>query len=67
MFQMSRRNLLTATLAAPLATQLTGFAAAQSAGGKSYPAGPDDERFWAAIAANYDVTDDITNVENGNW
>jgi selenocysteine lyase/cysteine desulfurase len=28
---------------------------------------PDDERFWGAIAGNYDVTSKITNLENGYW
>lgn len=63
MFQMSRRNLLTAALASPLASQLSGLAAAQQDGA----AGPLDESFWAGIAENYDVTDAIINVENGNW
>ncbi|WP_299307867.1 aminotransferase class V-fold PLP-dependent enzyme [uncultured Croceicoccus sp.] len=26
-----------------------------------------DEQYWARIAAQYDVTDDVTQLENGNW
>ena len=28
---------------------------------------PDDEDGWRAVAAHYDVTDDVINLENGNW
>ena len=33
------------------------------------PAGarPDDEGHWASVAAQYDVVDDIIQLENGNW
>lgn len=31
------------------------------------PLKPDDEAGWKAIAKNYDVTDKITNLENGYW
>ncbi len=33
------------------------------------PAGarPDDEAWWAKIAAQYDVIGDIIQLENGNW
>ena len=67
MFQMSRRNLLTAALASPLASQLSGLAAAQAVSEEGGSAGPLEESFWAGIAENYDVTDAIINVENGNW
>ena len=30
-------------------------------------AAPDDERYWARIAAQYDVTDEVIQLENGNW
>jgi hypothetical protein len=36
----------------------------------SLPAGPlrpDDEIAWKAVAKNYDVTNKITNLENGYW
>jgi len=38
--------------------------------GDSLPDGPlkpDDEAGWKSIAKNYDVTDKITNLENGYW
>src|SRR5215831_18734591 len=38
--------------------------------GDSLPEGPlkpDDEAGWKAIAKNYDVTNKITNLENGYW
>lgn len=28
---------------------------------------PDDEAYWAGIAAQYDVTDSVVQLENGNW
>ncbi len=31
------------------------------------PAAPDDEAYWARVAARYEMTDRITNLENGNW
>ena len=31
------------------------------------PLRPDDETAWKAIAKNYDVTNKITNLENGYW
>src|SRR5262245_19348205 len=31
------------------------------------PLKPDDEAGWKAIAKNYDVTNKITNLENGYW
>src|SRR6476469_2559796 len=38
--------------------------------GDGLPAGPlrpDDETAWKAVAKNYDVTNKITNLENGYW
>lgn len=65
---LSRRSLLAGSLASPLAAGLSGFATAQTAGiAAPASAGPDDEGYWAGIAAQYDVTAQITNVENGNW
>ena len=67
---LSRRNFVSAGLVA-------GFVGiAGSTGAKSAPLiRPDtsttelatDEAFWHAVAANYDVTDKITNLENGYW
>src|SRR6478672_1453052 len=33
----------------------------------SGPLRPDDENAWKAVAKNYDVTNKITNLENGYW
>lgn len=67
MTQLSRRNLLAASLAGPLAGGLSGIATAQSASIPPSAGEADDEAYWARVAANYDVTGEITNVENGNW
>jgi len=36
------------------------------ANGPARPA-PDDEAFWATVAADYDVPQDVIQLENGNW
>lgn len=62
---ISRRQMMVATAA---------VGAAASAGGRidaalPMAAGvrPDDEGYWAKIAAQYDVTPDVIQLENGNW
>ncbi|MCJ2181491.1 aminotransferase class V-fold PLP-dependent enzyme [Novosphingobium sp. 1949] len=57
---LSRRSLIAASAALPLAPRL------EAAPGPS-SAAPDDETFWAAIAAQYDVTKEVIQLENGNW
>jgi isopenicillin-N epimerase len=50
----SRRGLIGAAAALPIASQL-----AAAVG--------DDEAYWRSIAAQYDVTPDVIQLENGNW
>jgi selenocysteine lyase/cysteine desulfurase len=61
MTAIDRRVLLTGAAALPIA------ASAAAALPTGSPKGPDDERWWRAIAAQYDVTPDIVQLENGNW
>jgi len=63
---ISRRAMMTAAAALPLASRLN---AAMPHGTKSgdRATGPDDEAYWAKIAAHYDVTRDVIQLENGNW
>ncbi|MFD2428982.1 hypothetical protein ACFSUK_14130 [Sphingobium scionense] len=57
--EISRRQMMIGAAAVPVA----GRAAALSTGS----ARPDDEAYWAGIAAQYDVTRDVIQLENGNW
>lgn len=57
---ISRRQILMAAAAAPVAGRLE--AAPLPAGAR-----PDDENHWAGVAAQYDVIDDVIQLENGNW
>jgi isopenicillin-N epimerase len=61
MTTIDRRALLAGAAALPVAAQ----AAASLPTGA--PKGPDDEQWWRAIAAQYDVNPDIIQLENGNW
>ncbi len=54
---MTRRGLVGAGLAA--------VSASQAVAGP--PGAADDAAYWAAIAAQYDVTREVTQLENGNW
>lgn len=54
---MNRRTLLTGLAALP--------AAAQAA--PAVLSGTDDEAWWRGIAAQYDVTREVIQLENGNW
>ncbi len=56
---INRRQMMIGAAAVPIA----GRAAALPAGS----ARPDDERYWAGVAAQYDVTRDVIQLENGNW
>lgn len=58
--ELNRRQMLMAAAAAPVAGRLE--AAPLPAGAR-----PDDESYWAKVAAQYDVIDDIIQLENGNW
>lgn len=57
-FPIDRRALLAGAMALPV----TARAAAALPG----PAG-DDDAFWRGIAAQYDVTREVIQLENGNW
>ncbi len=61
MTAIDRRALLAGVAALPVAAQAT---AARPTGA---PKGPDDESWWRTIAAQYDVTQDVIQLENGNW
>ncbi|MEQ1605183.1 MAG: aminotransferase class V-fold PLP-dependent enzyme [Pyrinomonadaceae bacterium] len=72
-YSHSRRQFLysslTATGAVGLAAGLS-HGAIEREGSGSFPVlpiRPDDETAWKAIAANYNVTPKITNLENGYW
>ena len=51
-----RRSILAGALALPLMTKAAGAAPVF-----------DDEEFWRKIASEYDVTNDVIQLENGNW
>ena len=58
--ELNRRQMLMAAAAAPVAGRLE--AAPLPAGAR-----PDDEQYWAKVASQYDVIEDIIQLENGNW
>ena len=64
MTSFSRRTLIAGYLSAPLAGCV---ATGTQKNAPSAPRHHGDEAFWASIAAQYDVADGVTNVENGNW
>lgn len=57
--RIDRRGLLGAGIVLPLGAHGGGAAAASLDG--------EDEAFWRGIAKEYDVTDKVIQVENGNW
>lgn len=59
---ISRRQMLTAAAATAAMAGRINAALPLAA-----PIRPDDEVFWARIAAQYDVTRDVIQLENGNW
>ncbi len=69
-FKVSRRNFLkSSSIAGALA--LTGLKAVKARDFKAPETSPKvlakDKDFWADVASNYDVTDKITNLENGYY
>lgn len=58
--EISRRQMLIAAAAAPVAVRV-------EVASPSAPARPDDETYWARIAAQYDAMPGVTQLENGNW
>jgi len=67
MSTISRRTIVKAArIMAAGALPVTGrLGAAMPQGSKAVA--PDDEAYWAKIAAQYDVTPDVIQLENGNW
>lgn len=62
MTKLTRRGVVAAGLA--LSAGSPALAAASPAGGIVLAA---DETYWARIAAQYDLADDVIQLENGNW
>lgn len=70
-----RRDLIAGAMAVPLVAHAAHAARAAHAAipdaglapvGTSAP-GPDDTAYWTGIAAQYDVTREVIQLENGNW
>lgn len=61
MARFTRRGLLGASASAAAA------AGAQAALPASGPASAGDEAYWAAVAAQYDLSREVVQLENGNW
>ncbi|TPG52165.1 aminotransferase class V-fold PLP-dependent enzyme [Sphingomonas glacialis] len=57
---INRRTMMIGATSLPVAARL---GAAPLAGG----ARADDEAYWATVAAHYDVTSEVIQLENGNW
>ncbi|MBU2134748.1 MAG: aminotransferase class V-fold PLP-dependent enzyme [Alphaproteobacteria bacterium] len=62
MTKLTRRGVVAAGLALGAGSQA--LAAASPSGGIVMTA---DETYWAGIAAQYDLADDVIQLENGNW
>ena len=63
---VTRRDLLAGAMAAPmLATAASG--AVPSSAIAPQDKAPDNEAYWGSVAAHYDVTRDVIQLENGNW
>ncbi|MBU2141446.1 MAG: aminotransferase class V-fold PLP-dependent enzyme [Alphaproteobacteria bacterium] len=64
---MTRRLAMQGALTAASALPLAACATAQAAPAASGSIAPDNEAYWSRIAAQYDVTDEVTNLENAYW
>lgn len=67
MNRLTRRGILGAALATgPVlgAAQAATLPGNLPSGG---PASPSDEAYWGRVAAQYDLTDEVIQLENGNW
>jgi selenocysteine lyase/cysteine desulfurase len=63
---LNRRNILQGVVAGALTLPSSRLRAGTAApGGGAYTAS--DEAYWARIAEQYDVTDAVIQLENGNW
>lgn len=71
MTSLSRRKFINSALlagAACVASTAVSASAPEIVRPKSKPAVlAQDEKFWRNVAQNYDVTDKVTNLENGYW
>lgn len=77
--QLDRRAWMTGAMASGLlsgALTATASSSAKAATGtvpigtqlrRAVPAPPDDGAYWAQVAAQFDVTQDVIQLENGNW
>ena len=63
---MTRRLAMQGALTAA-ALPLAACATAQASPAASGSIAPDNEAYWSRIAAQYDVTDEVTNLENAYW
>ncbi|WP_335591076.1 aminotransferase class V-fold PLP-dependent enzyme [Hyphomonas oceanitis] len=61
--RLAMKGALTAASALPLSACATATPPPAASGGIA----PDDEAYWSRIAAHYDVTDEVTNLENAYW
>ncbi|MGC4252958.1 MAG: aminotransferase class V-fold PLP-dependent enzyme [Sphingobium sp.] len=61
---MNRRQMMAATVAGAALMGTNRLGAASS---PAVAVRPDDESYWAKVAAQYDVTRDVIQLENGNW
>lgn len=59
---LRRRDIIAGAAAAPFLT-----AVARATPPTSVEKSPDNEAYWASIAAQYEVTRDVIQWENGNW
>ncbi|MEH6695298.1 MAG: aminotransferase class V-fold PLP-dependent enzyme [Hyphomonas sp.] len=64
---MTRRLAMQGALTAASALPLAACATAQASPAASGSIAPDNEAYWSRIAAQYDVTDEVTNLENAYW
>lgn len=61
MLNMNRRKLLTGSLAASVGLPALNVPAVQAGEAEA------DQIFWGSVAAQYDVTREVIQLENGNW
>ncbi|WP_417449825.1 aminotransferase class V-fold PLP-dependent enzyme [Kordiimonas sp.] len=66
MVQLSRRELLLVTAGAPAATAMASAVKA-AVPAQAMVTDMANEGYWASVAQGYDMTEAITNAENGNW
>ena len=57
----TRRQMMAAAAAVPVAGRVSAAPPTVAA------VRPDDEAYWASVAAQYDVMRDVIQLENGNW